>query len=121
MVEGLKAEAGAAGGAVEADWRRSKREAGGDQNRGETERGGLVQSCKEQIRPEQAEMGRNGRNGPEYEPRWNRGVTRTGLHTGTRFSVRSGLNGTDYTTLVKTSIISRCAHGINRNFDLPQT
>ena len=30
------------------------------------------------------------------------GVSRTGLHTGTRFSVRSGRNGTEYTTLVLT-------------------
>ena len=29
------------------------------------------------------------------------GVPRTGLHTGTRFSVRSGRNGTDYTTLIR--------------------
>jgi hypothetical protein len=27
------------------------------------------------------------------------GVPRTGLHAGTRFSVRSGRNGTEYTTL----------------------
>uniref|UniRef100_A0A2N9IDQ0 Uncharacterized protein n=1 Tax=Fagus sylvatica TaxID=28930 RepID=A0A2N9IDQ0_FAGSY len=102
-----------------------ERTPGGDQNRGETERGGLVQNCKEEIRlgiienpkiktqkvfrpdysylPEQVGTGRNGpkrAKRPEYEPRWNRGVTRTGLHTGTRFSVRSGRNGTDYTTLV---------------------
>ena len=41
-----------------------------------------------------------GRNRLKFWPRWNIGVPRTGLHAGTRFSVRSGRNGTDYTTLI---------------------
>ena len=40
------------------------------------------------------------RNTPKFDPRWNGGLSRTGLHTGTRFSVHSGRNGTEYTTLL---------------------
>ena len=35
------------------------------------------------------------------------GVPRTGLHAGTRFSVRSGWNGMKYTTLVKIQITTQ--------------
>jgi hypothetical protein len=41
------------------------------------------------YRPKQAETSRNGRNTPKFYPRWNRGLSCTGLHTGTRFSVLS--------------------------------
>ena len=53
-----------------------------------------------------AETGRNGRNRPkqpkqaEILAEVEHGVPRTGLHAGTRFSVRSGRNGTEYTTLI---------------------
>jgi hypothetical protein len=46
-----------------------------------------------------AEIGRNDRNMLKFCPRWNKGVSRSGLHTGTRFSDRSGRNGAEYTTL----------------------
>jgi hypothetical protein len=39
------------------------------------------------------------RNTPKFDPRWNGGLSCTGLHTGTRFSVRSGRNGMESTTL----------------------
>ena len=39
------------------------------------------------------------RNGPVFNPRWNRCVSRTGSHAGTRYSGRSGWNGTESTTL----------------------
>jgi hypothetical protein len=51
-----------------------------------------------------AEKGRNGRNRPKFYLRWNWAVSRTGLHTGMRFSVRSGRNGTEYTTLARTRV-----------------
>ena len=47
-----------------------------------------------------AETGRNSRNKPKFWPRWNMGVSRTGLHADTRFSVHSDQNGTKYTTLI---------------------
>ncbi len=39
------------------------------------------------------------RNTPKFDPRWNEGLSRTGLHNGMRFSVRFGRNETKYTTL----------------------
>ena len=36
----------------------------------------------------------------KFDPRWNGRLPRTGLHTGTRFSIRSDLNETEYTTLI---------------------
>ena len=53
-----------------------------------------------------AETGRHGRNRLKFWPRWNMGVPHTGLHVGTRFSVRSGRNGTEYTILWKHDIVS---------------
>jgi hypothetical protein len=49
-----------------------------------------------------AETHRNSPKRPKHpeillEVEW--GVSRTGLHTGTRFSIRSGRNGTEYTTM----------------------
>ena len=41
-----------------------------------------------------------GRNKPKFWLRWNMGVPCTSLHAGTRFSVRSGWNRTEYATLV---------------------
>jgi hypothetical protein len=38
------------------------------------------------------------RNGPKLFSRWNKGVSRSGLHIGTRFS---GRNGTVFTTLLQ--------------------
>ena len=36
-----------------------------------------------------AEMAETDQNRPKFWPRWNMGVPRTGLHAGTRFSIRS--------------------------------
>ena len=41
------------------------------------------------------------RNTPKFYPRWNGGLSRTGLHTGTRFSVHFDRNGMEYTTMGK--------------------
>ena len=49
-----------------------------------------------------AEIGWNDQNWPKFFSRWNKGVSRSGLYTGTRFSGCSGRNGTVYTTLLKT-------------------
>jgi ribosomal protein S18 len=56
------------------------------------------------------------RNTPKFYPRWNGGVSRTGLHTGTRFFVRSGRNGTEYTTMFiseQGKILSRQVNRLN--------
>jgi hypothetical protein len=47
---------------------------------------------------------RNARNDPKFYLRWNEGLPRTGLHTGTRYSTRSGRNGTESLTLIITTI-----------------
>ena len=39
------------------------------------------------------------RNSPKFDLRWNGGLSRIGLHNGMRFSIRSGQNGMEYTTL----------------------
>jgi hypothetical protein len=64
----------------------------------------VIYSCRPKLvyRPKLAGMTETRRNGPKFFPRWNKGVSRSGLHTGTRFSGRSGRNGTVFTTrLVK--------------------
>ena len=43
------------------------------------------------------------RNTSKFYPRWNGELSRTGLHIGTRFSVCSSWNGTEYTTLINTA------------------
>ena len=48
------------------------------------------------------EMAGMTRNIPKFDPRWNGGLSRTGLHTGTRFSVHSSRNGMEYTTMCLT-------------------
>ena len=42
-----------------------------------------------------------GRNWPEFDLRWNRGYSCSGLHTGTRNSTRFGWNGTEFIKLLK--------------------
>ncbi len=44
-------------------------------------------------------MTKTRRNGPKIFPRWNKGVSHSGLHTDTRFFGRFGWNGTVYTTM----------------------
>jgi hypothetical protein len=39
-------------------------------------------------------------NTPKFYPRWNERLPRTGLHTGTRYSARSGRNETELITLL---------------------
>ena len=58
-------------------------------------------------RSESAETPEMTRNIPKFDPRWNKGLPRTGLHTGTRFSVRSSQNGTESITLLQTRIPQR--------------
>ena len=41
-----------------------------------------------------------GRNTPKSSPRWNGGVSGTGLHADTKNSVRSGRNGTELITMI---------------------
>ena len=55
----------------------------------------IIYSC----RPKLARMTETRRNGPKLFPRWNKGVSRSGLHIGKRFSGRSGQNGMVFTTL----------------------
>ena len=51
-------------------------------------------------RPKLAGMTETRRNGLKFFPRWNKGVSRSGLHTSTRFSGRFSRNGTVYITLI---------------------
>ena len=39
-------------------------------------------------------------NDPKFNPRWNRGVSHSGLHTGMVFSSRSDRNGTELITMI---------------------
>jgi hypothetical protein len=87
VVESLKLEAAAGGGLSERSKKTHKREK--NKNKKPKKYSGRI-----------TYTGRNGRNRPKFWPRWNMGVPRTGLHAGTRFSVRSGRNGTEYTTLL---------------------
>ncbi len=43
------------------------------------------------------------RNWPKFFPGWNKGVSRSGLHTAMRFSGRSGQNGMVYTTMISST------------------
>ena len=52
------------------------------------------------FRPKWPEMAGMTRNTLKFDLRWNGGLSCTGLYTGTRFFVRSGWNGTEYTTLI---------------------
>jgi hypothetical protein len=45
------------------------------------------------------------RNTLKFYPRWNGGLSRTGLHTGIRFSVRSSRNRTEFTTLLAGEVL----------------
>ena len=60
--------------------------------------------CRPKLvyRPKLAGMTKTRRNGLKFFPRWNKGVSRSDLHIGTRFSGRFGRNGIVYTTLVWT-------------------
>ena len=53
------------------------------------------------------------RNEPKFFPRWNKGVSRSSLHTNTRFFDR---NGTEYTTLIP---IKKASHIILLFFLFP--
>ena len=55
-----------------------------------------------QNSPKQAEMVRSGQNEPKFGPRWNKRVICIGLRTGTKFSSRSGWNGTVLITMQET-------------------
>jgi hypothetical protein len=56
------------------------------------------------YRPKHTEIQRNTPKHPEILPEVEWGVSRTGLYTGTRFSVCSSQNGTEYTTMIETHI-----------------
>ena len=60
--------------------------------------------CRPKLvyRPKLAGMTKTRRNALKFFPRWNKGVSRSDLHIGTRFSGRFGRNGIVYTTLVWT-------------------
>ena len=47
-----------------------------------------------------AGMAETDRNGPNFNPRWNIRVFRTGLLTGMKFSSRSGWNKTESSTML---------------------
>ena len=46
----------------------------------------------------------NAQNDLKFYLRWNEGLSRTRLHTGTRYSARSNQNGTESLTLIITTI-----------------
>ena len=60
-----------------------------------------IYSCRLKLvyRPKLAGMTETRRNWPKFFPRWNKGVSRSDLHTGTRFSGHSGRNEMINTTL----------------------
>ena len=53
----------------------------------------VIYSCRPKLVywPKLAGMTKTRRNGLEFFPRWNKRVSRSGLHTGTRFSGRNGI------------------------------
>ena len=110
---------------AEKSWRRAgietERELGGKKKEEEE---GVEKESREKKNPKKqtgqntpkfTEMAETHRNTSKFYPRWNGGLSRTGLHTGTRFSIRSDQNGTEYTTMVITiiSISLACSYLVN--------
>jgi hypothetical protein len=63
----------------------------------------VIYSC----RPKLARMTETRRNWPKFFPRWNKGVLHSGLHIGTRFSGRSGRNGTERNGIYNSGLMQR--------------
>ena len=60
----------------------------------------ITYRLKFSYRPKLAGMAETGRNTPKSGPRWNGGVSGTGLHADTKNSVRFGRNGTELITMI---------------------
>ena len=95
VVEGLKLEVAAGGGLAERSKETQKRE----KKNPEKYSGRNIHTGRNTLKS--TETAETHRNTPKFYPRWNGGLSRTGLHTGTRFSVHFGRNGMEYTTMGK--------------------
>jgi hypothetical protein len=104
---------------LEASWYRDRERArrkkerrrrrGGEGEQRKKKKNPKKQTC--QNTPKFTETAETHRNTSKFYPRWNGGLSRTG----TRFSIRSGRNGTEYTTMVITiiSISLACSYLVN--------
>ena len=104
MVKGLKLEAVARDGLVERSKERGERSRDPKKREKKTQKSILakiyIPAETHRNPPEQPKHTETPRN---FYPRWNGGVSRTSLHTGTRFSDRSSWNGMEYTTMINRS------------------